>query len=125
RDFVATAGELGEAGRRVEALILPQGVDTRHGEALVRLQPSLAAAIIESFDVINDPMLPFIECAGSLADRLLHNTSVEAAIRELTLDNDALATALAAQNAADVPKLVALQKSDGGWGWCFSADSDP
>ena len=125
RDFVATAGELDETGRRVEALILPQGVDTRHGEALVRLQPSLAAAIIESFDIVNDPMYPFLECAGSLSDRLLHNTSVEAAIRELELDNDTLATALAAQNAADVPKLVALQKSDGGWGWCFSADSDP
>ncbi|HRN67865.1 MAG TPA: Ig-like domain-containing protein [Promineifilum sp.] len=125
RDFVATAGELAVAGRRVEALILPQGVDTRHGEALVRLQPSLAAAIIESFDIVNDPLYPFLECAGSLADRLLHNVSVEAAIRELALDNDALATALAAQNAADVPKLVALQKADGGWGWCFSADSDP
>ncbi len=125
RDFVATAGELDEAGRRVEALILPQGVDTRHGEALVKLQPSLAAAIIESFDVVNDPLAPFMECAGSLADRLLHNTSVEAAIRELALDNDALATALAAQNAADVTKLVALQKAGGGWGWCFSDDSDP
>ena len=125
RDFVATAGELDEAGRRVEAIVLPQGVDTRHGEALVKLQPSLAAALIESFDIVNDPIAPFIECAGSLADRLLHNAAVEAAIRELELDNESLAAALAAQNASDVTKLVALQKADGGWGWCFSNDSDP
>ena len=125
RDFVATAGELDAAGRRVEALVLPQGVDTQHGEALVRLQPSLAAAIIESFDIVNDPIMPFIECAGSLADRLLHNTAVEAAIRELELDNDTLATQLAAQNESDAAKLAALQKGDGGWGWCFSGSSDP
>lgn len=125
RDFVATAGELDEAGRRVEALVLPQGVDTQHGEALVRLQPSLAAAIIQSFDIVNDPVTPFIECAGSLADRLLHNTAVEAAIRELELDNESLATQLAAQNASDAAKLAALQKDDGGWGWCFGGSSDP
>ncbi len=125
RDFVATAGELDEAGRRVEALVLPQGVDTQHGEALVRLQPSLAAAIIESFDIVNDPVAPFIECSGSLADRLLHNTAVEAAIRELKLDNEALAAQLAEQNASDAAKLAALQKEDGGWGWCFTGSSDP
>ncbi|MBP6016229.1 MAG: Ig-like domain-containing protein [Candidatus Promineofilum sp.] len=125
RDFVATAGELDAAGRRVEALVLPQGVDTQHGEALVRLQPSLAAAIIESFDIVNDPIMPFIECSSTLADRLLHNTAVEAAIRELALDNEALAAQLAAQNESDVAKLAALQKDDGGWGWCFSSSSDP
>ena len=69
--------------------------------------------------------MPFIECAGSLADRLLHNTAVEAAIRELELDNDTLATQLAAQNESDAAKLAALQKGDGGWGWCFSGSSDP
>ncbi len=125
RDFVATAGELDEAGRRVEAIVLPQGVDTRHGEALIKLQPSLAAAIIESFDIVNDPMVPFLECASSVADRLLHNTAVEAAIRELELENESLASMLAAQNATDIERLVTLQMSDGGWGWCFSDQSDP
>ena len=125
RDFVATAGELDEAGRRVEALVLPQGVDTRQGEVLVKLQPSLAAAIIESFDAINDPEVPFLECAGTLADRLLHNTAVEKAIRDLDINNEALASRLAALNIADVNKLAALQKEDGGWGWCFTQESDP
>lgn len=127
RDFVATAGELDNAGRRVEALILPQGVNTREGEVLIRLQPSLAAAIIESFDIVNDPAFPFLnECAGSLADRLLHNTAVEKAIRDLGVDQADLATQLKEQNRRDVAKLVTLQRDDGGWGWCsFDTRSDP
>lgn len=125
RDFVATAGELDEAGRRVEALVLPQGVDPTQGEVLVKLQPSLAAAIIESFDVINDPVAPFIECAGSLADRLLHNTAVEEAINELGVEMEGLAANLAARNAEDATKLAGLQMAGGGWGWCFSDESDP
>ncbi|WP_374688799.1 alpha-2-macroglobulin family protein, partial [Promineifilum sp.] len=127
RDFVATAGELDEAGRRVEALILPPGVDPAHGEALVKLQPSLAAAIIESFEVMEEsPVFPtYLECAGTLADRLLHNTSIEAAIRELELDLTGMQDALAARNASDATKLAGLQKADGGWGWCFSDESDP
>ncbi|MCZ2112785.1 MAG: Ig-like domain-containing protein [Anaerolineae bacterium] len=125
RDFVATAGELDGAGRRVEALLLPAGVDTREGEALVRLQPSLAAAIIESFDVVNNPGFPFLECAGPLADRLLHNTAVEKAVRDLGTGQAGLLDALTKQNAGDVVRLAGLQQGDGGWGWCFSAESDP
>ena len=124
RDFVATAGELDAAGRRVEALVLPEGVDTQHGAALVRLQPSLAAAIIETFEIINDPLLPFVECASSLADRLLYNTAVEKAIRDLDIEMGNMAGLLSAQNSNDATKLAGFQKIDGGWGWCFSDDSD-
>ncbi len=125
RDFVATAGELDGAGRRVEALILPQGVDTREGEVVARLQPSLAAAIIESFDIINDSGYPFIECAGSLSDRLLHNTAVEKAIGDLNVDQSALASALAEQNTSDAVKLARAQLPGGGWGWCLTSQADP
>ena len=125
RDFVATAGELDAEGRRVEALILPQGVDTRRGEAIVRLQPSLAAAVLESFDIIEDQSPAFLECPSSLADRLLHNTAIEAAIGELDLDMGGLLARLQTRNAADTAKLIGFQRADGGWGWCFSSDADP
>lgn len=125
RDFVATAGELDEAGRRVEALLLPEGVDTRQGNVTVKLQPSLAAAIIESFTVLNDTFPFDLECAGWVSDRLLHNLSIEGAIAELELDMDGLRSDLSAQNTADVPKLAALQRADGGWSWCVSDISDP
>ena len=125
RDFVATAGELDGEGRRVEALVLPQGVDTRRGEAVVRLQPSLAAAILESFDIIEDQSPAFLECPSSLADRLLHNTAIEAAIGDLDLDMAGLLTRLQARNADDTAKLIGFQRADGGWGWCFSTEADP
>jgi uncharacterized protein YfaS (alpha-2-macroglobulin family) len=125
RDFVATAGELDEAGRRVEALLLPEGVDTRQGAVTVTLQPSLAAAIIESFNVLNDTFPFDLECAGWISDRLIHNLSIEGAIAELELDMASLQGGLSAQNEADVPKLVALQREDGGWSWCISDNSDP
>lgn len=125
RDFVATAGELDEAGRLVEALLLPEGVDTRQGNVTVKMQPSLAAAIIESFNVLNDTFPYDLECAGWVSDRLLHNLSIAGAITELELDMAGLEEGLAAQNSADVPSLAALQRSDGGWSWCISDNSDP
>ncbi len=125
RDFVATAGELDEEGRRVEAVVLPQGVDQRQGEVLVRLQPSLAAAIIESFDVIEADNVTWLECAGTYADRLLYNTSVEAAIRELDLDMADMQTRLTSRIGNDVTALQAAQFDNGGWGWCFSDEPDP
>ena len=125
RDFVATAGELDEEGRRVEAVVLPQGVDQRQGEVQVRLQPSLAAAIIESFDVIEADSAAWLECAGTYGDRLLYNASVEAAVRALELDRPDLQGRLTARVSADVAALQAAQFENGGWGWCFSTEADP
>lgn len=125
RDFVATAGELDAEGRRVEALVLPEGVDPRQGNVTVRLQPSLAAAIIESFDVLEDTFPTDIECAGWLSDRLLHNTAIEQAIADLNIDSSDLEQRLSGQNTVDVAKLIGLQREDGGWGWCFSSEADP
>ena len=124
RDFVATAGELDDEGRRVEALVLPAGVDPTQGEALVKIQPSLAAAIIESFTVYDD-IIPILECPASVADRLLHNASVAAAVAALELDDATLASQLESRNTADVALLESMQKPDGGWGWCFDSESNP
>ncbi|MEZ4515816.1 MAG: MG2 domain-containing protein [Chloroflexota bacterium] len=125
RDFVATAGELDESGRRVEALVLPEGVDTNEGSVVARLQPSLAAAIIESFEVFNDDLTTEMLCAGTLADRLLNNTATEQAVRELGLDEPALLESLSTFNAGDVTRLEEMINSDGGWSWCFNSESDP
>jgi hypothetical protein len=89
------------------------------------LQPSLAAAILESFDIIEDQSPAFLECPSSLADRLLHNTAIEAAIGDLDLDMAGLLTRLQARNADDTAKLIGFQRADGGWGWCFSTEADP
>jgi uncharacterized protein YfaS (alpha-2-macroglobulin family) len=122
RDFVATAGELDEAGRRVEAILLPEGVNTAEGQVVARLQPSLAAAITESFEVFNADIAWYnAQCPSMLADRLLNNTATERALRELALDNQALAESLASLNTADVTALENQVQGDGGWTWCGSS----
>jgi uncharacterized protein YfaS (alpha-2-macroglobulin family) len=126
RDFVATAGELDEAGRRVEAILLPAGVNTAEGQVVARLQPSLAAAVIESFAVFNESMPFDLVCPGFRIDRLLNNIATEGAIRDLGLDLPDIAEPLAQLNRSDVAALEAQIRNDGGWGWCRDSNtSDP
>jgi hypothetical protein len=123
RDFVATAGELEEPGRRVEAVILPQGVDPSQGEVDIVLQPSLAAAIIDSFDALVEPESYLSDCASTYADRLIQNTATQKAVEDLGVREDLL-EALNGQITTDTSRLKALVHSDGGWGWCFDQESD-
>ncbi len=125
RDFVATAGELSEAGRRVEAVVLPEGIDSSQGQVTIKLQPSLAAAIIETFDVVEGERGDDLQCPGSAVDRLLQNTATSKAISELDLALPGLDDRLGAEIRLDLGLLTTSVKDDGGWGWCFSSDSDP
>lgn len=124
QDFVGTAGELDEAGRRVEAVVLPPYVDTRRGSVDLQLSPSLAAAIIEALDVLQqeeyDPA-----CAPAVIDRLFPNVATARAIDELGLDSETMAAQLSELIPQDVNRLESLIRSDGGWAWCFSTESDP
>lgn len=124
RDFVATAGELEEEGRRVEAVVLPEGIDTSQGQVTIKLQPSLAAAIIETFDVIESDR-DALQCAGGAADRLILNVSTAEALGELNLGLTGLQARLDSQIIFDIGVLTDTAHGDGGWGWCFSPESDP
>lgn len=118
-DVVGTSGELEEAGRRVEAVLLPPNLDTRRGTVDITLSPSLAAALIESLTY--QANLPYeTNCAHAIADRLLPNAVTARALRDLDLGNAGLQTeldALIPQQIADIEKRML---SGGGWGWCYS-----
>ncbi len=124
QDFVGTAGELDEAGRRVEAVLVPPNADTDRGTLDMQLSPSLAAAVIDALEVIEatefDPA-----CAHVYSDRLLPNVATDQAIRDLNLDNAELAGQLAEIIPADIAQLESLEKRGGGWGWCNAEKSDP
>ena len=122
-DTVGTSGVMEEAGRRVEAALLPDNIDTRRGSMDVQLSASLAAALIDALEAhqLNyDPI-----CASSVVDRLLPNVATARAITELDLNQTDLLDTLDAANLADIGGLTSLQKSDGGWGWCASPESNP
>lgn len=123
-DNVATSGVLDAAGRRVEAILLPANADDRRGTVDIQLNASLAAAMIEALKALNneyyDP-----QCASGVVDRLLPNVATARAISELGLDEAALQAELDSLIPAGIAQLEQLQKRDGGWGWCYSPESDP
>lgn len=123
-DNVGTSGVLDEAGRRVEAILLPANADDRRGTVDIQLNASLAAAMIEALTALNneyyDP-----QCASGVVDRLLPNVATARAISVLGLDEAALRTELDDLITAGIAQLEGLAKSDGGWGWCYGPESDP
>ena len=121
-DTVGTSGVMTEAGSRVEAALLPDNIDTRRGSMDVQISASLAAALInalEAHQLDYDPV-----CASSVVDRLLPNVATARAITELDLNQPDLLDTLDAANLIDIDRLESLQKSDSGWGWCYSPDSN-
>ncbi len=124
QDFVGTAGVLAEAGRQVEAILLPDGVDTRQGHVAVELSPSLAAAMLDGLQALNDE--PYLSiCAHAVVDRLLPNLATRQAISSLALDEPQLADELDGLIRTALSQLAAQQLTDGGWGWCGSQNNDP
>ncbi|MDX1412747.1 MAG: Ig-like domain-containing protein [Candidatus Promineifilaceae bacterium] len=124
QDFTGTAGELDEAGRRVEAVLLPPNADTSRGSVDMQLNPSLAAALIDALAVV-EKSEDSTDCAHAITDRLLPNLATDQAISQLNLDEADLTVNLAELIAQDITTLAELQKRGGGWGWCYSAESDP
>ncbi len=123
-DIVGTSGVLDEAGRRVEAILLPPDVDVRQGAVNIQLTPSLGGVLIEALDSINN-LDNQPDCAHTIAQRLLPNAATLAAIQDLGLEEPALATELNQRIREDVVQIGKLQKGNGGWGWCYSEKSDP
>ncbi len=124
QDFTGTAGELDEAGSRVEAVLLPPNVDPRRGSVDLKLNASLAAALLDALEVLEkDELVP--ACAQDASNRLLANVATDEAIRKLDLERPDLATPLAEIIAQDITTLEGQQKRGGGWGWCYDEDSDP
>jgi len=122
-DTVGTSGVIEEAGRHVEAALLPDNIDTRRGSMDVQINASLAAALMDALEAQN--LHYDSTCSGSVVDRLLPNVATARAITELNLDQQDLLNTLDAANASDISKLENWQMADGGWSWCNNRESDP
>ncbi|GAP15444.1 large extracellular alpha-helical protein [Longilinea arvoryzae] len=117
-----TAGMLSEAGQRIETVSLPRSFTATSGELQVELSPSLAAVVLSDLTVIEQSRYDFTE---AMVSRLVPNLETYRALKELGISNIELENQLNAQIKTDLPKLIARQKSDGGWGWDSTAGSDP
>ncbi len=124
-DVVATSGVLtDDQTRRVEAVLLPEGVDTDSGDIRFKLNGSLAAVVFEGLKVIERENID-LACAHSVAGRLMPNATTDRAITQLKLDKPDLAAQLAELIPTDIQALADAQRENGGWGWCYSKQTSP
>lgn len=106
-ETVATAGDVSEPGRKLEVIALPARLDTGQGSLDIEVNPSLAAVIRNTLERLRE--YPY-ESAETTASRLLVS---------LALDED-----VANDVARHVQRLLSSQRSDGGWGWWVSDNSN-
>ncbi len=124
RDFVGSAGVLtADDRRRVEAVLLPEHIDRSQGEVEIWLNASLAGTVLDAVDYLD--ALPYEpSCSSAISGRLLSNAVAARAIRQLALDRPDLLAALDEVIPQQIDDLQMLQLVDGGWGWCYSNQSN-
>lgn len=116
-----TAGVLDEAGEKLETIQLPVDFVPSGGELLVELAPSLAASIFSGLEALESYPGDFTE---PVLSRLLPNLETYRALQAVQVSAPALQSALQAQIAESLEKLLRYQNADGGWGWRAGLKSD-
>ncbi|HZD09720.1 MAG TPA: Ig-like domain-containing protein [Candidatus Binatia bacterium] len=123
-DLAGTSGVLDEAGRQVEAILVPPEVDPREGSVQVTMSPSLAAAMTEALQYVDEEVEIESACAHAVVNKFLPNLVTVRALRELGLEQPELEGRLDDVVQGSIARLAALQMADGGWGWCFASTSN-
>jgi len=113
---------LDEDGERLELVRLPKVLDPSMGELVVKLEPSLAAAMQGGLKYLEH--YPY-ECIEQVVSRFLPNVFTYRALRELGIEDEELKTRLAQQVGVGLQKIYARQNYDGGWGWWGPDESSP
>ncbi|RME65184.1 MAG: hypothetical protein D6790_02215, partial [Caldilineae bacterium] len=118
-ETVGTTGVVPPAGR-LEAILVPEQA-TDQGELTVKLQPSLAAGMIDGLNYLKH--YPY-ECVEQTVSRFLPNLFTALALQRLGVENPNLEVELAFQLGVGLQKLINWQNPDGGWGWWSHLRSD-
>lgn len=121
-ETVATAGTVAPDEERLEAIVLPSSVDPTQGELRLRLEPSLAAGMVEGLSWLEH--FPY-ECNEQVVSKFLPNLASYRALRRLGIQRPELEDKLREQIITAVQKLLQRQNLDGGWGWWPGEKSSP
>jgi uncharacterized protein YfaS (alpha-2-macroglobulin family) len=111
-ETIATAGDLSEAGRKLELIAIPPRLNTGQGDLTVQVDTGLGAAASRSVKALE--AYPY-ESADWAASRILVNLHLARA-NGTPVDVNAISAAL--------QRLYGEQHSDGGWGWWAGDPSD-
>ena len=121
-ETVGTGGMIEVAGTRTEAIALPRRFDVTQGELTVQVDPSLAATTLDGLDYLEN--FPY-QCTEQTVSRFLPNIITYRALDDLNVADADLRANLEREVSYGLQLLYARQKSDGGWGWFVSDDSNP
>jgi uncharacterized protein YfaS (alpha-2-macroglobulin family) len=117
----ATAGSLSEAGERLELVSLPVTFDASSGSLEVELDPSLAAAMLDSLDALEYHPSDYPE---QVLSSFLPNLVTYTTLQSFAIDSPDLKSRLDRSLSQGLEQLLALQNADGGWGWWQTEQSD-
>ncbi|GAB4479570.1 MAG: Ig-like domain-containing protein [Anaerolineae bacterium] len=120
-EVAGTAGQLVEAGERLEGIVLPPTYEVTAGGISVRLDPSLASATLDALTYLRN--YPY-DCTEQTISRFLPNALTLRAFQTFGLEDRELRANLDEQIRIGLQKLYAQQHVDGGWGWFVSGPSD-
>lgn len=121
-EVVATAGQLVEAGERLEAVVLPQRLDPSQGELTIEVDPSLAAGMRDGLTYLES--YPY-ECIEQTVSRWLPNVLTYKALHDLGIQDPELEAKLPGLVREGLQRIYSEQHYDGGWGWWRYDKSDP
>jgi len=121
-EIVGSGGQLVGEDARTEVIALPPKYDDRQGELSVRLDPSLAAGMVDGLDYLEH--FPY-ECTEQIVSRFLPNVLTYRALQELGISDPELEAKLPGLVEEGLGKLYRRQKEDGGWSWWYEGDSNP
>lgn len=123
-ETVGTGGQLAQEGARTEVIALPpnQELDSSQGEITVRLDPSLAAAMLDSLTYLEH--YPY-ECVEQTVSRFLPNVMTARALKALGVEDPGLEARLPNLVNKGLNKLYQYQRSDGGWLWFHTDRNTP
>jgi uncharacterized protein YfaS (alpha-2-macroglobulin family) len=117
----ATSGSLADAGERLELVSLPETFDANNGSLDVELDPSLAAAMLDSLDALEYHPSNY---ADQVLSSFLPNLVTYSTLQSFAIDSPDLKSRLDRSLSQGLDQLLALQNADGGWGWWQAEKSD-
>jgi len=117
----ATSGSLAEAGERLELVSLPVTFDAGNGSLDVELDPSLAAAMLDSLDALEYHPSDYPD---QILSSFLPNLVTFTTLQSFAIDAPDLKSRLDRSLSQGLEQLLALQNGDGGWGWWQAEQSD-
>ncbi len=122
-----TAGTLDEGGEHLELVSLPpslssSGAGLSSGRLQVELSPSLASAMLDGFEALEES--PY-ENSEAVLSRFLPNLITYRAMQTFGVEAQDLQARLDRTLVVSLRQLYALQNQDGGWGWAPESESDP